>query len=65
MVDPRWKRPLVVLFQQHQATKEQPGFDIHEAASFVEEIKDAVRCLDLAIQAMELRLQAVEDGSRL
>ncbi|KAF5675912.1 hypothetical protein FDENT_9629 [Fusarium denticulatum] len=61
MIDQRWKRPLVVVFQEQKPTPDQAGFDIHGAASFMEEIKDSVQALTLTIQALELRLQTVED----
>lgn len=62
MIYQRWKRPLVVLFPQQQPPPGQTGFDIHGAASFVEEVKDSVRALTVVVQELELRLQAIEDS---
>ncbi|CVL13588.1 uncharacterized protein FPRO_07149 [Fusarium proliferatum ET1] len=61
MIDQRWKRPLVVVFQEQQPAPGQAGFDTQGAASFIEEIKDSVKALTIAIQALELRVQKVED----
>jgi hypothetical protein len=61
MIDPRWKRPLVVLFQQ----RDHPELNTHEAASFIEEIKATIHDLTLKIQEMEERLQRIENSQWL
>ncbi|SPJ72385.1 uncharacterized protein FTOL_02113 [Fusarium torulosum] len=57
MIDPRWKRPLVVLFQQ----RDHPELDTHGAASLIEEFKIAIQDLTVRIQEMEERLQRIEN----
>ncbi|SCO87673.1 uncharacterized protein FRV6_11800 [Fusarium oxysporum] len=57
MIDPRWKRPLVVLFQQG----EHPELNTHKAASFIEDIKAAILEISLKIKGIEERLQAMEN----
>lgn len=58
MIDPRWKRPLVVLFQQ----RDHPELNTHDAASFLEETKATIHDLTLKIQDMEERLQRIENS---
>jgi hypothetical protein len=58
MIDPRWKRPLIVLFQQ----KEHPEIDTREAASFIEDVKNTVHYLTQRMLEMEKRIQAIEEG---
>jgi hypothetical protein len=61
MIDPRWKRPLVVLFQQ----RDHPELNTHEAASLIEEIKAAIHDVTVKIQEMEERLQKIENSQWL
>ena len=58
MIDPRWKRPLVVLFQR----KEHPEIDTCEAASFIDDVKNTVHYLTERMLKMEKRIEAIEEG---